>query len=278
MTNTTTKGEHKRGKLTKADEEFIRQNVGKMDADKIAEHLNRTPEPIKKYIRIHRLVQTQLTDGETLKDNLSLQLRARAYWVDIQKQFTQTELESFEKSWIELMLQFREDVLYAEELEIKQYLTLEILINRNLSERYKASKEVEYLQNKLDKAYKVNIEDRDINLIANLENQLSFIKTALPAYAAEYVKLLEKKQASAKDLKATRDQRIKRVEDAKTSWAGLIRAMDDEEFRFRTGDEAELMRLASNVAKEKLSELHTYIDGNVDRPLFNAETEMLDNK
>ena len=83
---------------------------------------------------------------------------------------------------------------------------------------------------------------------------------------------MDKRQLVSKDLKATRDQRIKRIEDSKSSWAGFLRALEDEEERERVGDDAELMKIAKDKSREKLGTFHTFIDGSIDRPLLNADT------
>ena len=68
------------------------------------------------------------------------------------------------------------------------------------------------------------------------------------------------------------DQRIKRIEDSKTTFSGLLRALDEEDLRRRMGDEAELMKLAKDKSKKKLSEVHIYSDGEGDLPLLTPET------
>ena len=108
--------------------------------------------------------------------------------------------------------------------------------------------------------------------IGNLEAQLSFMRTAIPAYTTEFQKLCEKKDSVTKSLKATRDQRVKRIEDSKTSWIGVIRALEDAELRDRVGDEVELMKIAKDRAYDRLGQNHQYMDNKVDRPILNADT------
>ena len=265
----------KRGKLSLDEEKFIRQNVKILAVDKIALHLNRTTAPVERYIRENNLVAESMNEKEALRTNLRVQLKSRDYWPEVQKQFTESELEYFTATWTELILQFREDVLFSEELALKQYITLDILLNRNMSEQKRARQDVERLLAALDIEYQKDVSTRDMALVTNLESQLSFARTAIPAYSSEYVKLLDKRGAVDKDLKATRDQRVKRIEDSKSSWAGFIRALEDEELRERMGDEIELMKIAKENAAEKLSQNHTYIDGKIDQPLLNSDTVLL---
>ena len=266
----------KTGSLSVNEKQFIRNNIGKLTTAQIAETLRRTIAPIERYVHENNLILPEMTDREENIVNLRAKLHSKEYWKEIQKQFTLSEIEFFESIWIELLLQFREDVLYAEELEIKKYITIEILINRNLALRQSATQDMERIERTLDVEYAKDINIRDMALVNNLEANLSFARTSLPAYATEHAKLLDKSENINKSLKATRDQRIKRIEDSKTSWAAYIRSLEDEEKREREGDEMELMKLAQNKAKERLSEYHTYLDGKVDRPLFNSDTIELD--
>ena len=192
----------------------------------------------------------------------------------IQRQFDETtgELEYFESTWIGLVKQFREDVLPAEELQIKQFITIDILINRSMKERKRHIQETERLQRDVEREYELPEDARDIAKLANLETQLSFARNSIANYTNEYTKLLNEQQKISKDLKATREQRIKRIEDGKSSWVGLIRMLEDEEIREKEGREMEIMNMATQKTKKELRELFTYADDNVDNPLLNCDT------
>jgi len=264
----------KRGVLSIEECNYIKENADKISIAQIARDLNRRKDPIEKYVKMNHLVEGLVDDEEEQRINLRTMLQTKDYWLEVRKQFNKEELEYFTTAWCSLILQFREDVLFSEELEIKQFITLDILINRNLSEQNRARQEVDKLQRQIDKEYLREPDFRDRELIGNLEAQISFARTAIPAYAAEYTKLLDKRGAIAKDLKATRDQRVKRVEDSKSSWASYIRMLEDEVVRAKEGDEIELMRLAKDKVAKDLGKYHTYVDGTVDRPLLNSETVM----
>ena len=132
------------------------------------------------------------------------------------------------------------------------------------------------LKKNIDKEYEKG-DDRDSEMLGLLESQINFAKSSIPAYAAEYTKLLEKQKAASTDLKANREQRIKRIEDSKSSWAGLIRALEDEDQRATLGEEIELMRVAKDRIAYELGQYHEYMDGTVDRPLLTTDTVEDDN-
>ena len=116
------KGPKKRGQLSLDEEQFIREHVNKLSVEDIADQLNRSTNPIERYISENNLYLGQ----ETLNDYqfLKKKLHSKPFWDEILKQFDADsgELKYFEDTWIGLIKQFREDVLPAEELQIKQFM------------------------------------------------------------------------------------------------------------------------------------------------------------
>ena len=267
------KAPRKRGQLALEEQQFIRDNIDSLSIEQIAEALNRTVKPIQRYVTESK-IGIQSKDEQENDRTLRQKLHAKTFWIEITKQFDEStgELQYFEDTWIGLVKQFREDVLPAEELQIKQFITIDILINRSMKERKRHIADTEKLQEEVDREYKLPEDVRDGPKLANLETQLSFARNSIANYTNEYTKLLNEQQKISKDLKATREQRIKRIEDGKSSWIGLIRMLEDEEIREREGREMEIMNMAVEQQVKNLSEYHTYQDGEVDTPLLTPET------
>ena len=276
---TSNKTPRKRGKLSLDEEKYIRENVSDLSIEQIAEAINRTVKPVERYIIENNLGVSTLTE-QANNNTLLIKLHSKTFWPEIQRQFDETtgELEYFESTWIGLVKQFREDVLPAEELQIKQFITIDILINRSMKERKRHIQETERLQREVEREYELPEDARDIPKLANLETQLSFARNSIANYTNEYTKLLNEQQKISKDLKATREQRIKRIEDGKSSWVGLIRMLEDEEIREKEGREMEIMNMATQKTKKELRELFTYADDNVDHPLLNCDTMIEEEK
>ena len=268
----------KRGQLSLAEEKFIRDNFLSIDVEEIAKSLNRSSAPIKRYITENQLVVSE--DEKNNVESLRQKLHTKTFWSEIKRQFDDStgELQYFEDTWVGLIKQFREDVLPAEELQIKQFITIDILINRSMKERKRHIAETDKLQRLVDKEYAKDENDRDIPRLANLETQLSFARNSIANYTNEYTKLLNEQQKISKDLKATREQRIKRIEDGKSSWAGLIRMLEDEEIREKEGREMEILALATARYKEKLESYHSYEDRQIDRPILTPESVLREEK
>jgi hypothetical protein len=142
-----------------------------------------------------------------------------------------------------------------------------------MKERKRHISETEKLQRQVDAEYEKKESERDLNRLANLETQLSFARNSIANYTNEYTKLLSEQQKISKDLKATREQRIKRIEDGKSSWVALIRMLEDEELREKQGREMEILNMASKKFRENLSQLHQYEDNGVDQPLLLPENQ-----
>jgi hypothetical protein len=261
----------KRGQLSLDEEKFIRDNVQSLSVEKIAESLNRSTKPITRYIEENRLYFLQ-EEGEN--ETLKRKLHSKTFWNEILRQFDEDsgELQYFEDTWVGLIKQFREDVLPAEELQIKQFITIDILINRSMKERKRHIAETEKLQKLVDAEYDKPETQRDIPRLANLETQLSFARNSISSYTNEYTKLLNEQQKISKDLKATREQRIKRIEDGKSSWVGLIRMLEDEEVREKEGREMEILNMATEKYKKDLFGYHNYQDNKIDKPFLNQES------
>lgn len=262
----------KRGQLSLEEEKFIRENLQTLSIETIADQLNRNVAPIKRYISESKNL---LSDSQAAEDDILKQkLYGKTFWQEIKKQFDEEsgELEYFENVWINLLKQFREDVLPAEELQIKQFITIDILINRSMKERKRHISETEKLQRLVDAEYDKSEDQRDIPRLANLETQLAFARNSIANYTNEYTKLLGEQQKISKDLKATREQRIKRIEDGKSSWVGLIRMLEDEDIREKEGREMEIIKLATNKAKDSLSQYHEYQDNKLDIPFLTPES------
>lgn len=263
----------KRGKLHHTEEEFIVSNVHSMSAEDIANSLNRTTDTIIKYMRDNNLISANHLETNDIA-RLKKLLHSRPYWREVNLQLSEEadEVEFFEHNWIEIMQQFREDVLYSEELNIKQWIILEVLMNRSMKERKSCQQEIDKIQTELSKLYLEDESSRDAQRIASLESQVTFCRGSMTNYTNEYTKLLNEVKFISKSLKANRDERIKRVDDGKNTFQALIRLLEDEKQRDILGDEAELMKLARAAAAKRMSQLHIYEDGKADQPLLTADT------
>jgi hypothetical protein len=105
------------------------------------------------------------------------------------------------------------------------------------------------------------------------EQQIAVCRAAQDSLTRDYKDLQTKKAAMLKDLKATREQRIKRLEDSKQTFIGWVRnLMSNPDTRREMGIEMEKMRLAMKQEEKRLSEYHQYEDGGIDQPFLTPDT------
>ena len=123
----------------------------------------------------------------------------------------------------------------------------------------------------VEKEQSPELQDKDY--IFNLERQIAVLRSAQETLGRDYKDLQTKKAAMLKDLKATREQRIKRLEDSKQTFIGWVRnLMSNPQTRAELGTEMEKMRLAVNKEEERLTEYHKYEDSLVDQPFLTPDT------
>ena len=146
-------------------------------------------------------------------------------------------------------------------------------MNRALKEQQKTMKDIGHLEGVVKAEKDKHIVDQDREYIMNLERQLAIYRASIETLSKDYKELGTKKSGMLKDLKATREQRVKRLEDSKQSFVGWIKhLMDNADFREELGLGMEKMRYAAEAEKKKLSEYHSYDDGTIDQPFLTPET------
>jgi len=259
----------KKGRFTKTEQEFIKNNHREMSVLDIATHLDRDPASVESYVK-EKIGNTTLDDREieALHD-----LQNRPFWKDLEKQFSEEELQSLLYHWGRIITQFRDDVLPTEELQIIDAIKLEILMNRALIGQQDNMRSIDEFQDAVTVEKNKDLELQDKDYIYNLERQIAVCRAAQDSLTRDYKDLQTKKAAMLKDLKATREQRIKRLEDSKQTFIGWVRnLMSNPDTRREMGIEMEKMRLAMKQEEKRLSEYHQYEDGGIDQPFLTPDT------
>lgn len=265
----------KRGKLSKDEENFIKANVHEMNVEQIAIAISRTTEPVEKFIKAQNLKSVGIISDEQYERNLLLsRLRARNYYTELKEMLTPGELSRFEEDWVEVILQFRDNVFYTEEIMIKQWILLQILADRSMKSRKDAMRESENINLQIEELLTLPETERNTPQLNGLTQQLGMAREGMIAFTREHAQILDKIKDIEKSLKANRDARVKIVEDSNTTFKGYLRRLEDEQNRREAGEDAEIKKLAKNEARFRLSQWHQYEDGKVDQPLLNADTVM----
>ena len=260
----------KRGKYSRAEEQFVIDEVNSLTIQEIADKLGRATNSVESLVRRKKLkVIVTKEDREDITRLIGI-LHKSPHWEKIIIALTKKEIKWFQKDWISMVGQFGEDVWYTEEKYIVDWLLLDIKKYRTLKLEKDALQEVERLEKELTEEYAIDMEVRDGMLIVSLEQQLALQKSAMTQHNAALKVIMDKMETMGKHLKANREERrdIKANED--TYW-GYIQMLEDEKYRKRESRQAQLMKMAQNKAREKLYEYHEYMDGEIDIPLLTPE-------
>jgi hypothetical protein len=266
----------KRGRLSRAEQDHIRKHAASQSAEQIAARLRREPGTIKIYIRDHLPQAPHVPNPDSERSLIRQELRNSIAWQNLKDEFLPKELSLFEERYVALIEQFREDVLATEENQIMKAIKYEILMSRNLKQRQRALTDIERLE-RMSTEFWAAVEGRELTeperqQAMEMETALQAARAAETAKTTEYVKLEEKHQALMKDLKATRDQRLSRVESGKETFLAVLKRLADEDEAERVGRQMELMRHATEKEFRRLSSPLLYEDGRKDAPLLCAES------
>lgn len=266
------------GRLKKAEEQYIFAHSDKLSPDEIAIKLNRS---LKQVLNTLSKIPTTAKSQSPQVSELRLGLKESAVWKNLKAELDTAELELFEEQYIAYMSQFRqgnEEVLYTEENQVFKIIKLEILKHRNAVRQKRCQKEIERCENVHSIIVKSGkLDDKKKGELASLELSISNYLAQQSQFSNEYVKLEEKHQKLMGDMKATRDQRLSKIESSKVDFLGVLRGLGDENIRDENERYIEMMRRATNSETQRLTKLHDYGNDDVDTPLLNAESVMSEN-
>lgn len=259
----------KTGRFNVSEINFIHQNHDKMTVDKMSARLDRDPTSVHAFIKKN----IGLTDTDKKEIAGGNELKSRPYYKELQLQFSSTELELFDFHFKKMWVQFKDDVFHTEEMQIIDTIKLEILMNRILRGQQYNMDQIDVLQREIDREKKLDLTMQDRDFIINNERQISMLRASQEALSRDFKDLQTKKASSLKELKGTRADRIKSIEDSKQTFATLIAALTTNPIlRKDIGIEMEKMRLAMYKEARKLSQDITYVDGTIDKPLLTSES------
>lgn len=272
-----------RGPLGKDKKDFIRANAVRMSSIEIAKKINRSVAYVEKYIALHVKAKNRyepLPEKEATRVTVRQELRGSVKWKRMKEELTQQELEFFEEEYVALMSQFGNDVLTTEENQIFDAIKFEVLKTRNMVARRKALEEIARLE-KLQEAFYAKyptqqamqqMSETERTYTLSLENQLNISRSNEQSRTTEYVKLQERVDKLMQSLKATRDQRVTKIESSKVNFLGVIKMLQERDVQEHEGRQIGLTKLAADTEYDRLGRPHKYEDNNEDSPILSPET------
>ena len=257
----------KRGRLSNDEARYITENAEDISIEEIAANLERDPTTIENFIK------KNLKIGLSEFEQAAYDLEDRPYWIELRQQFSQEELELFKYHWGRIISQFKDDVFPTEELQVVDVIKLELLMNRGLKQNKSNIDQITAFEELVRTERATDPDHQDRDYILNLERQIASLRAAQESLNRDYRDLQTKKSAMLKEMKGTREQRIKRLEDSKQSFVGWVtHLMQNPNLTQQYGLEMEKMRLAMEKEKGRLSNFHQYEDGQVDQPFLTPDT------
>lgn len=266
--------------VTSDDKEQILNLSKTMGVTEIATLLNKSEAQVKRVIRQSELMlkaDRRLASLNEKEVEIAKDIKRTKTWQQLTEELSPNELLYYEEKYAQYMAQFKDDVLVTEQTQISLLIKFEIMMHRNAKAKYSAAQEIarlvsmqnDYLSTFPDRSA---MSEQDREYVLSLEAQIQAAKQAEQARSSEFIKLEEKHQALLKDLKATREQRVTRIESSKQSFLAIIKQLQDEENRELMGRHMEIMKHVSSKEMERLGSAHVYEDGNADLPILNADT------
>jgi hypothetical protein len=267
----------KRGPWSAEERDYISNHYSSTPYKEIAQTLNRDPLTVKNYIRNKLKRNPRITTQAYKQFDGATDIANSIVWRELENQFTEEELGQFIYHWNRIIGQFKDDVLPTEELQIVDLCRIEILINRSL----KIQKDtLNSLNDKQKDLVQARDDNKSIDEIQMIEGQLTYTKAAYESLNKEYHSLLQRKTSMLQEMKATRKERIQRIESSKQTLLGWIsEMMTNNKLRKDFGEYIEKMRIAVDLEELRLMQPHKYADGLEDLPILSAESlERLDKK
>ena len=238
-----------------------------MSDEQIAKTIDRTTAIVASRRNRHTPVEKRATDNECLA-----RLHGKSMWIQIQKQLNKDELALFEEQWVALNDQFSiQGVLMTEEISMKDLIIMEILCNRNLIDRKRIADSIDFYQILLKQEQEKPFNDRDIEQMQSWRDTINGMRGATESLTKDYKEYVQRKGAILKELKGTREQRLKTIENSEKDIFSLIKILDEPEMRRMEGEELMVLRLAVANQRKRLKDLYKYADGKYDRPLLRPE-------
>lgn len=255
------------GPWSSKDKLYIAEHHKTKSAAEIADAIGKNTAKVEEYILLNFASSFQ-----EISKSAEYDITYSPIWHDIVRQFTADERKMFLHHWGRIISQFKDDVYPTEQMQVVDTIKLDILMNRCLTEQHRCMTEIRYNERLLDEERRKEKPDRDKDYMFNLEKQIGVMRAAQESLHGDYENLLQEKNKILKEMKATRDARIKSIESYKHSFSGwMVRLLEDKELRKKVGEDMEKMRIAAGFEHKRLSEYHTYIDGTLDRPILIPE-------
>lgn len=269
----------RRGPFSREDSLFVIENYHHLTIDEIATRIERAPETVMQHIRKKGLTVEKTQDEKDTHERLRVTLQGRPYWLELEKTLFDDEIKYFEENWINFVIDLSEDLSFAEELILADWIVTRILHLRSMQAQKAALEEIIRIERELNQL-RLEQDVADPSTIAQIsagETQLAMSKSSVSQITSQADKLFTQAEKMHKSLKTDRKERRDIKTTADTYWEYVAR-LDNEKFLRDQGRNAEIMKLAAKRAKKRLMENHTFADGEVSSVLLSDDSVLQDER
>ena len=262
----------KTGRLSKDEIAFIDENLSILTDQQIADKLDRSIDAITQ----RRAVAPQKNANDELQSYIS-QLHSKHFWSTVKRSLLSDEIETFENSWASLYSQFfNQGVTATDEIMMKDVIIEDILLHRALEQKKNILEEIRENEKLLAEEREKDMDDRDADFMTNTLRTIVQLRGTSEAYTKEINEIKKTKDGKFKDLKATRNERLKTVEESGKNIFALIKLLDEQKMRETEGRMTGLVYEASKTKEGQMKQNMVFADGEADKPWLTPESELED--
>lgn len=271
-----------KGGFTRAEKEALHAGyVAGEPPEVVAARLGRAVETVGRYFDTLAAKGVGLPAGvsppeKTKREVLLEGLHASPLWKSIREKFGTNEVRLYEDNYAQLLEQFGDDVVVTERMQVDKYLTTIILSDRNLKDQKRVRERMDECRGLISEIVLSAGPDgpagRPAAQKVALELELEGLREEQAELSKGYRDLEQSNGKMLEQMKATRNQRLERIEGRSKSILDLVKELMAEDKRVAEGLHAERFRQAALKKAAELAVPHRFADGSVDPPLLTPDT------
>lgn len=265
----------KKGPLSNAEKAYIKQNAAFLSPQAMSVVLDK---PVRAVLTFMNTAGQAPIDESPVRSEIRHELLESMAWRNLKDEFDEDELRFFQERYVALKEQFRDDVMASEEGQLFKVIKSEILMHRNLVQQKRAQVEIDRLEELRTSFLAIHLggdgvlAEVDQATLLNTDTLLETAYASKQSRTNEYEKLDRGHSEIMKSLKATREQRIAKIEGTKRTVGDILRMLAEQEARDRADRQIDQMRKATTKELKRLGAVHTFADNVLDRPILSADT------
>lgn len=263
---------NRRGRFTAKDGEYLRANATKMSVEDMAAHLKRDPATVAEWLSKRGIKNSAFYDTDEDRARIKGELVSEPFWLNVREQFTEREQQYFVSQYCEHIVQMEKlaSVEYTEKMQLMHLIRNEIIMDRVLTRQKRAHTQAVEADSKLEELADKTGPDAEVQK-KRLREIIQQCEYMFSSFTKEQKEIQDKINQLRRELKMTREQRVKDFNSVTKDFEGLVKKLNDHKFRADEGKELAVFRAAMEVERARLSEWHEYADGKKDIPLLTPE-------